>query len=253
MVFLSLELYEKSSMFFSSHLINEGSGGHHSVSLFNDCYRIYNMNLRHSIFNEFRGRSYRKNPNYYTYMLMYSNLLRDLLLTKPRPITGDVLRAFGSCCFYVGKGCGRRKISHLFDGSFLLKNGIETDNKKLNKIMEVWDSGEEVSVLIVGQDRNHYEAASREFSLKRTLGLNELSNVNEATFYGEMKKSWSEVEIINFGQMMLSKALESIIDDWPPFISKNHLLGRKRKAKPEKMPKMTVSVGFGRKENEKHE
>ena len=226
---------DKSMQFFKMHIILPAPNNENFLSGFSFCLRQYNARLRDSIFEEFGNeRVYKCNPNYYNYVLTDGEELRGLLerCSILRKLKNGDLVDFMNCCFYVGKGSGARKISHLFESLKIIRERVEFENEeKTRKILDLWKGGRSVAVLILGQDRNHYEAMAREFALIKALNLDFLTNKINSTAYGEMKISWSDNEITNFGILLLFSVLQSSLVDWPTFIYEKDLVNKQNKNK----------------------
>ena len=112
--------------------------------IFINCYEYYYFLLRKSIREHINSskKNFRANPNYYTYLLMEGKGLTKLikkLRSKRRGslcLDSRLIDAFMELIFYVGKGCGKRKIMHLSELKLLLqKNPLDfRSNAKLMKI-----------------------------------------------------------------------------------------------------------------------
>ena len=61
------------------------------------------------------------------------------------------------------------------------------------------------------------EAFSREFALINAFGLENLTNKMNGTCYGIMN-DWNKNEVSNFGNMLINRAMKSILQDPPLFI-----------------------------------
>ena len=97
--------------------------------------------------------------------------------------------------------------------------------KKINaKYAKYGKKGEGVAIIRIFTETNNYEAMSREYSLIKALKLNNLTNEVNGTCYGAMRKSWSETEIINFGNMMLFNTLKMTIQDPPQLIMEQDVM-----------------------------
>ena len=56
----------------------------------------------------------------------------------------------------------------------------------------IWGSGGNIAILQIGQDSTNFEAASQEYAIIEAIGLQRLSNKNNATPYGAMKTIWNK-------------------------------------------------------------
>ena len=61
-------------------------------------------------------------------------------------------------------------------------------------------------------------AHSREFSIIKFIGFNNLTNSINGTAYAAMKNDWNTTEIINFGDMLLYNAFKMCIIEPPSII-----------------------------------
>jgi hypothetical protein len=68
--------------------------------------------------------------------------------------------SFIECCLYVGKGKNDRKIQHAKTSKRILDKQLLLDNNcaKLNKITELCEQNQGITVLQLFNDANHYEA-----------------------------------------------------------------------------------------------
>ena len=183
------------------------------------------MILRKSI----EGMNVKKDHRlYYTYLIVNGSALEEMYsdfenldLVKSKPTTKHFV-IFKKRTVYAGKGIDTRSISHVINGKKIkLKRLKRTKiSAKYSKICNIWDKGEGVSVIKLFYECNQYEALSREYAIIKALGLNNLTNVISGTCYGAMR-NLSDTEVINFGNMILMKSLEDIINDKPVIIKEN--------------------------------
>ena len=78
---------------------------------------------------------------------------------------------------------------------------------KFSKITSIWENGHGVVFIQLFSEANHYEALSREFSMIKSIGINNLSNAINSSAYGDMQLKWNCNEIRNFGTMLIFNAL----------------------------------------------
>ena len=107
----------------------------------------------------------------------------------------------------------------------LLKHGKRAlSGPKALSIYEIWEKGGKVAVVQLGQDTSNFEAASNENAVITALGLETLTNIIGASCYGEMKRSWNNFEIINYGKMLLYTTLKNLTVDKPVSFSRKDIL-----------------------------
>lgn len=120
----------------------------------------------------------------------------------------DVWAKFLSSIFYVGKGKRSRPYSHLFDAIKLYslensalaerlksrknqvakgKQNTPQDNKKLNKIVDIWKSQMGIVCLHVFNNIMPCEAFSREAAIIEAIGIEGLTNMIKGQYYGAAK------------------------------------------------------------------
>ena len=161
----------------------------------------------------------RGNPSYYTYLIIDGLKLSNILgcyFDANFGISDGHVDDFGETCLYVGKGKNERKFQHAIECKQSLDEdlsvGIASD--KSNAIASLWKQGMGIAIIQLCNDSNHYEAHSYEFALIKGIGLGNLTNVINGTAYGVMQ-SWNDVEVINFGRMLLYNALVMCIHETP--------------------------------------
>ena len=59
---------------------------------------------------------------------------------------------------------------------------------------------------------------AREYALIKALGIKNITNKINGCPYGSMKTKWNDIEIINYGNMILYNALKMVIQENPPLI-----------------------------------
>ena len=130
---------------------------------------------------------------------------------------------FVRCCFYVGKGTRNRKFTHLQELRRILILGLPKSSTKLRKMANIWGSGGNIAIIQIGQDSTNFEAASQEYAIIEAIGLQQLSNKNNATPYGAMKTIWNKNTIKIFGNSLLLNALDKAIIDMPQIFLKQDI------------------------------
>ena len=122
---------------------------------------------------------------------------------------------FRKGCFYAGKGKSNRKFTHLVKVKKSKSNGV---SEKCKRIQKIWKKGQGIAVIQLFPETCEHEALSREFAIINGLGLENLTNIRNSTCHGVMKEAWSKKEIINFGNMIVYRALKMAVLDPPTLI-----------------------------------
>ena len=118
-------------------------------------FKKYNKELKTSINSKILRNNFSclKNPNYYTYILVNGSkllsLLRNITNIDHRVLKG-IFRKFLKCIFYVGKGTRNRKVTHLQNLQTLSIFGRKVNRMKARKILDVWRTGDAVTILNIG-------------------------------------------------------------------------------------------------------
>jgi hypothetical protein len=132
-------------------------------------------------FLKFFGVPARK--NFFNYILIdprkRNNSRRESILPTG---TFDVLsfRDFILCSFYVGKGEGKRPLMHLYEAALYFRSKgkkSKKDNRKVEKIIDIWSSDAGVVSLQVFHCISSDEALARECLIIEALGLSNLTNI----------------------------------------------------------------------------
>ena len=181
--------------------------------MFSDVYRLYAENLRNStsILKLHSNLKISKQPLFYNYIILRASTLSKVVTLVDENnsnVTPKILQLFKKCCIYVGKGTHRRKFQHILNARSV--NTRYTYNEIC--IRKLWESFDGITLFQFPNEVDHFEAHSREFALIKTIGLENLNNIINGTPFGNMK-FWSDVEINNFGLMMLYNAIKSCVND----------------------------------------
>ena len=88
-------------------------------------------------------------------------------------------------------------------------------SSKFSKITRIWEQKRSIFCLQILHETCHYTAHCREFAIIKALGFNNLTNENSGVPYGDMKFSWNNNEIVNFGDILLYKAFKICMIDGP--------------------------------------
>ena len=211
-------------LFFKNYEIPFDESIDNYFGMFEKIFKFYSKMLRKSIKKARKSSSTSK--LFYTYLICDGKKLLELLaefdalsLENKLPSTEQFAR-FLELIDYAGKGTDVRMYSHL-ENSKKVQLKILKKSKicaRYSKICKLWENGNGVTVIRLFGEFNNEEALSREFSLIKAIGLNNLTNKIGGTCYGDMRYSWSETEIINFGNCLLMNTLKSIINENPEVI-----------------------------------
>ena len=84
-------------------------------------------------------------------------------------------------------------------------------------MLDLWKTGNGITILQLFYEASHYEAHAREFAIIKAIGLKNITNIVNGTPYGAIKE-WNSTEIVNFGRMILYNALTMCIIEPPRVI-----------------------------------
>ena len=161
------------------------------------------------------------NPEFYTYILVKGGIIHKVIRRfssgQRRRVTRKDLKEFTKSCLYIGKGIRGRKTHHLKQAEKASYDeiGLVENKQKILGILYTWAQGLGLAILQIGNDTNHFEACSKEFSVIKAIGLNHLTNKINAACYRDIKSKWSGIEVVNYGRMLLHNTLISCISDKP--------------------------------------
>ena len=192
--------------------------------LFDNVFKFYSRMLRESI--KKTGISNSSHLLFYTYLICdakeLSSILEDfnnLSVERKMPTNAHFLK-FKEKVDYAGKGRDIRMFSHLINSKKIQMKILNPSKicARYSKICNLWDNGHGVMIIRMFGEFSNEEALSCEYALIKALGLNNLTNEISGTCYGAMKDTWTENEIINFGNILLMNTLKSISVDNPEII-----------------------------------
>ncbi len=147
----------------------------------------------------------------FCYVLCHTRRFKQVKVTKTASISASSLpnlklfRDFLQSVFYVGKGTGRRRKSHLEGTKYLqMKSiGVKTSEKE-NRIREIWSANKGVMVIQGFHSQNDHKAHNKESAMISTIGKENLTNVRNAPQYGIIR-NWEQAKIKNYGMWILYK------------------------------------------------
>uniref|UniRef100_A0A1B0DA67 Uncharacterized protein n=1 Tax=Phlebotomus papatasi TaxID=29031 RepID=A0A1B0DA67_PHLPP len=152
----------------------------------------------------------------FIYFLIDPRISNNLPATISRMKFEDAWLCFLKSIFYVGKGKCSRPYAHLYEAikhfdDFYLHQHREqvpvTRNRKLTRIMNIWDSECGVVCLHVFHNILPVEAFTREASIIDCLGLEHLTNECSGKYYGPVE-SWPKRAKKQMAIGLLYKAMQ---------------------------------------------
>ncbi|KAK9875278.1 hypothetical protein WA026_007669 [Henosepilachna vigintioctopunctata] len=153
------------------------------------------------------------NKTSFTYLLMDPRITNNLPCRAEMMETKEIWEVFLSSIFYVGKGKRSRPYSHLYDAVNLWKEGKKNStNKKLNKILNIWNENCGVICLHIFQNVIPVEAYTREAAIISALKIENLKNIKGGEFYGTVS-TWTQRQKKMLGVYLLHKAMMIFINE----------------------------------------
>ncbi|EZA55879.1 Ankyrin repeat and LEM domain-containing protein [Ooceraea biroi] len=148
----------------------------------------------------------------FTYLLLDPRVTQDL----PNRCTGlaesETWSIFLNAIFYVGKGKRSRPFAHLYDAFNTWVGKPVSTNKKISRILDIWNSDHGVICLHVFQNVIPVEAYTREAVMIDAIGKEQLENCKGGEYYG-IAATWSIQQKQEFGRYLLYKALQILLHE----------------------------------------
>lgn len=150
----------------------------------------------------------RNGKSYYNYVLLDPKIIKRINFSGDH-LKSDVIRnaekfrKFISAIFYVGKGCGKRPIQHLDEAKVALVTKRQDQSEKVQKILDIWKSGQGVIVHSFFHHSSEREANVNEASMIDAMGLTELSNLRKGSYSGQRVSQWTQKQKNQFGVFLL--------------------------------------------------
>ena len=216
--------------YFSNSVIGDNKSVSHSYEIFISTQKFYLAILRKSIQGYLKCGTLPTVPgkSFYNYLIINASRLLRLLddIDDNEDITSHHLEELKKAIDYAGKGNNGRKLDHLRDGKKIIQKQLKLSKvcAKYSKITQIWEKGHGIVCLQIFGESDHYEAHCKEFAIIKAIGLNNLTNVNSGSVYGDMKDFWNSNEIQNFGNMILHNTLKMCISVRPVAIYKEDIL-----------------------------
>ncbi|XP_033751024.1 LOW QUALITY PROTEIN: protein phosphatase 1 regulatory subunit 12A-like [Pecten maximus] len=148
----------------------------------------------------------------FNYLLLDPRVTRNLPNRSSSLSELDTFRTFVSAIFYVGKGKRARPYCHLYEAINQLKSPKAKASEKIERILDIWDSGEGVVSLHCFQSVIPVEAYTREACLVDAIGLSNLTNKKRGDYYG-VSTMWSNKQRQQVGVLLLKKALQIFLGE----------------------------------------
>ena len=232
-LFRSSDTLSGAKNFFQKYELNSNTCVANVYEIFASTYQSYNAILRASIDKYLSEGSLPQhgNPTYYSYVILdvaklYSILDRYNSGLATTEICNADFDIFKDCIIYIGKGKNDRKIQHAISGKKFMENilALSGNTDRLSKIAQLWENGNGVAILQLTNEITHYEAHAREFAMIKAMGLDSITNVINGVAYGVMGHGWNDIEVVNYGTMMLYNALKLCILERPRSIMSSDIM-----------------------------
>lgn len=143
----------------------------------------------------------------FNYLLLDPRISQNL----PATVTTQDLstwQQFISAVFYVGKGKRSRPYAHLYQAVHSWSKGgkVTCQNKKIQRILDIWKDGHGVVCLHVFQNVIPVEAFTREAAMIDAIGLNNIVNAKSGEYYGPAS-TWRTRQKKQLGVHLLYRAM----------------------------------------------
>lgn len=158
----------------------------------------------------------------FTYLLLDPRITQDLPNHSVHLIKSEVWSIFLSAIFYIGKGKRSRPFAHLYDAFKTWVGGSTSTNRKINCILDIWNSDHGVICLHVFQNIIPVEAYTREAAMIDAIGKEHLGNSKGGEYYG-IAATWSMQQKQKFGRYLLYKALQIFMQEGESQLFPYHL------------------------------
>ncbi|XP_018344368.1 PREDICTED: uncharacterized protein LOC108749870 [Trachymyrmex septentrionalis] len=158
----------------------------------------------------------------FTYLLLDPRITQDLPNRSVHLAESEVWSIFLNAIFYIGKGKRSRPLAHLYDAFKTWVGGGNSTNRKINCILNIWDSDCGVICLHIFQNIIPVEAYTREAAMIDAIGKECLRNSIGGKYYG-IAATWSMQQKQKFGRYLLYKALQIFLHEGESQIFPCHL------------------------------
>nr|CAD7430541.1 unnamed protein product [Timema monikensis] len=120
----------------------------------------------------------------FTYLLLDSSVTCNLPERRAKLPQSQVWATFLASIFYVGKGKRARPFAHLYQAANIWGQATTKADKKVKRILKIWNCGLGVVCLHIFQNIIPAEAFTREAAMLDALGLANLCNTRGGEYYG---------------------------------------------------------------------
>ncbi|KYM77846.1 Ankyrin repeat and LEM domain-containing protein 1 [Atta colombica] len=158
----------------------------------------------------------------FTYLLLDPRITQDLPNRSVHLTESEIWSIFLNAVFYIGKGKRSRPLAHLYDAFKTWVGGDNSTNRKINCILNIWDSDCGVICLHIFQNIIPVEAYTREAAMIDAIGKEYLKNSIGGKYYG-IAATWSMQQKQKFGRYLLYKALQIFMHEGESQIFPCHL------------------------------
>ncbi|NWI25078.1 ANKL1 protein, partial [Sula dactylatra] len=142
----------------------------------------------------------------FNYLLLDPRTTQNLPLRSHHLSPAECFRTFIKAIFYVGKGTRARPYCHLAEALSQHRATTQKGCPKVQRILEIWASGQGVISVHCFQSTVPAEAYTREGCLVEALGLHTLTNQRKGNCYGVVA-SWPAERRRRLGVHMLHRAM----------------------------------------------
>ncbi|NWH74222.1 ANKL1 protein, partial [Piaya cayana] len=142
----------------------------------------------------------------FNYLLLDPRTTQNLPLRSQHLSPAECFRTFVKAIFYVGKGTRARPNCHLAEALSQHSAGRQKGGPKVQRILEIWASGQGVISLHCFHNTVPAEAYTRESCLVEALGLQALTNQRKGKCYGAVA-SWPAERRRRLGVHMLHRVM----------------------------------------------
>lgn len=148
----------------------------------------------------------------FTYLLLDPRVTQDLPNRCAGLTESETWSIFLNAIFYIGKGKRSRPFAHLYDAFNTWVGKSTGTNKKISRILDIWNSDHGVICLHVFQNVIPVEAYTREAVMIEAIGKEQLGNCKAGEYYG-IAATWSIQQKQKFGRYLLYKALQILMHE----------------------------------------
>nr|CAD7410775.1 unnamed protein product [Timema cristinae] len=148
----------------------------------------------------------------FTYLLLDSSVTCNLPERRAKLPQSQVWATFLASIFYVGKGKRARPFAHLYQAANIWGQATTKADKKVKRILKIWNCGLGVVCLHIFQNIIPAEAFTREAAMLDALGLANLCNTRGGEYYG-VAATWSARQKKQLGIYFLYRAMMVFLNE----------------------------------------